>query len=128
MRRTRTARRWHPPCSPPGPVLTDGPGPLELRIYNGGSRWLLQPYAVVEVWAGASLVGMLSGRAVTLIVEHHLAAAALAAAVQTELTASPPASEAAHIPRRPPQAVIPDAAQRAALRTSRHRRSKDMPR
>ena len=67
------------------------PGPLELRIYNGGSRWLLQPQAVVEVWAGAALVGMLSGHAVTLIVEHHLAAAALAAAVQREIQAPEPA-------------------------------------
>ena len=94
------------------------PGPLELRIFNGGSRWLLQPFAVIEVWTGAALVGSISGRTLTRIVEHHLAAAALAAGLQHELAAPAPRPI-----RRPPQAMIPadQRAQRRAQRRSRRR-------
>ena len=94
---------------------------MELRIYNGGSRWLLQSFAVIEVWTGTALLGIISGRTLTLIVEHHLAAAALAAGLQHELT--DPASMPAHQIRRPPQAMIPadQRAQRRARRRSRAR-------
>ena len=95
------------------------PGAVELRIFNGMSRWLLQPTAVVEVWIGAQLLGTISGYALTAIVQHHLATAHLAAAVQAELEQTPIAPRPP--PRRPPTTVIP-AAQRAALRVKRRAR------
>ena len=93
-------------------------GPVELRIYNGQSRWLLQPTAAVEVWSGPRLLGTISGHALTLIVHHHLATAHLAAAVQAELERT---EEAPALPRRPPVAIVP-AEQRAALRVKRRAR------
>ena len=65
----------------------------------------MQPFAVIEVWTGAALVGSISGRTLTLIVEHHLAAAALAAGLQHELT--DPASMPAHAIRRLPRPSRP---------------------
>lgn len=66
------------------------PAPLELRIQNGDARWRLQPYATVEVWRGRVLVGTLSGASLTLLVEHTLAQAALAAVLQAELARPDP--------------------------------------
>ena len=95
---------------------------IELRIFNGGSRWLLQGFALVEIWTATRLVGTLSGRAVTLIVEHHLATAALTAAVQAELLTDA-APEPARPVRRPPQPMLAEAerAQRRARRRTRRK-------
>lgn len=90
------------------PMVSAG---IELRIFNGGMRWLLQPYAAVEVWLEGRLVGTMSGTAVTRIVEHHLASASLAAAVQAELGQAEPT-------RKPPVPVD----QRTALRARRRSR------
>ena len=61
------------------------PSDIELRIQEGGFRWLLQPYADVEVWRGLHLLGTMSGTGLTQIVAHHLATAALQAAIGREM-------------------------------------------
>lgn len=78
-------------------------GDLELRISNGGSRWKLQASAAVEVWRGARYVGTMSGAALCLLVEHHLATAALQAAIAVELT-TPPEPPLLSAPAKPPPA------------------------
>lgn len=105
-------------------------GDLELRISDGGSRWKLQAAAAVEVWHGARYIGTMSGQALCLLVEHHLATAALQAAIQAELsppTTAPPAGEPQAVPeatRKPPLPLRPrlpliSREQKAALRKLR---------
>jgi hypothetical protein len=103
------------------------PAPLELRIADGGMRWLVHPYAPVEVWRGPRLIGTMSGAALCLLVDHFLTQAALAAEIQAEL-GQPPAPPPA--PAKPPVKMPPAARAhpvppevRAALRTRRRRRA-----
>jgi hypothetical protein len=105
------------------------PAPLELRIADGGMRWLVHPYAPVEVWRGPRLIGTMSGAALCLLVDHFLTQAALAAEIQAEL--AQPAVPPRPPPRAPtkPLAKMPPAARahpvppevRAALRARRRR-------
>lgn len=104
-------------------------GDLELRISDGGSRWKLQATAAVEVWRGALFVGTMSGSALCLLVEYHLANAALQAAIQAELATPTPVTiipaAAQPAPRTPPplpvRPVVPvfSREQKAALRKLR---------
>jgi hypothetical protein len=103
--------------------------PLELRIADGGMRWLVHPYAPVEVWRGPRLIGTMSGAALCLLVDHFLTQAALAAEIQAEL-GQPPAPPRPPPPPTKPLAKMPPAPRahpvppevRAALRTRRRRR------
>lgn len=97
-------------------------GDLELRISDGGMRWKVQPVAVVEVWRGMVLMGTLSGAALCLIVEHHLATAALQAALAAEFGAPDDAKPLATLRRHEPVVIPPS--QREALRTRRRSRKK----
>jgi hypothetical protein len=106
-------------------------GDLELRIYNGGMRWRLTASATVEVWIGPHLVGSLSGASLSRIVQHHLATAALQAAVQREMDAPAATWPELPVPERPllpapaPAHVPIPPAKRAELREQRRRRRKD---
>lgn len=114
------------PLASPAParVAPVPTGELELRIYQGGMRWKVQPSAQIEVWVGPVLLGVIAGASLLKIVEHHLATAALQAAVQHELTVSHETT-----PRLPPVPMPPKRrelpippAQREALRKQRRSR------
>lgn len=107
------------------PVLSDE---IELRIYNGTMRDLLQPHAACEVWTTAGVyVCTLTGAAVTRMVQNYIAAAALHNAVAREMRdAETPPPEPKRLPLAPaPARQLPiPAEQRAELRAKRRRRSK----
>jgi hypothetical protein len=99
-------------------------GDLELRIFDGGMRWKLQPTGAVEIWKGARHLGTLSGRALCMLVEIHLANAALAAAIRSELdhptAPAEPVIETRRKPaRRMPARPVITTEQKEALRALR---------
>ena len=95
------------------------PAPLELRVIFRDSRfrWLLRAGDGVELWRGMVHLGTLSGDAIRHLVEHHLATAALQAAIQEDLALRRPLARM----ERP----LPDAAARARLRQARRTRRKE---
>ena len=103
------------PERPVRPLLS---APLELRVIfqDSGFRWLLRARDGVELWRGMVHLGTLSGDAIRHLVEHHLATAALQAAIERDLAARRPLARV----ERP----LPDAVARAKLRQSRRGRGR----
>lgn len=99
---------------------------IELRIYNGSMRDLLQPHARCEIWTVTGVyLCTLTGAAITRMVQTYITGAALQTAVAVEMTHTATAEARRPLASAPARRQMPiPAEQRAALRAKRRARRK----
>ena len=93
---------------------------LEIRIFQGGWRWLLDGSAEAELWAGTKRLGALPGHYVVMLIANELNRLALLTYMQ-ERVGDTPLRVSEEDPAPPPPTTSPSILE--ARRARRRRRT-----